>query len=130
MANRAAGNPRPGDLPQEDIRLGRIPGWEQTTVAKWLADRPRLSTQPAEWVSHPGLLGLLDQLDISVDRVLPSPRIRIGIERDPIKGARAVAHYEFRVFGRYPGGTVLPISEGRAEITEFNEIRKGDWQLP
>lgn len=41
MANRAAGNPRPGDLPREDIRLGRTPGWERRTVTKWLESRPR-----------------------------------------------------------------------------------------
>lgn len=129
-ANRAAGDPRPGDLPQEDTRLGRVPGWERAAIARWLADRPRLSTEPAEWVSHPGLRGLLDELNISVDRVLPSPKIRIGIERDSKKGARAVAHYEFRVFGRYPSGTVVPIADGQAEVTEFDELRKGEWELP
>jgi len=40
-ANRAAGNPRPGDLPAEDIRLGRTPGWRRKTIEKWLANRPR-----------------------------------------------------------------------------------------
>jgi len=40
-ANRAAGNVRPGDLPEPDITLGRIPGWAASTVEAWLADRPR-----------------------------------------------------------------------------------------
>ena len=40
-ANRAAGNPRPGDLPPEDIRLGRTPGWKPRTIEKWLEGRPR-----------------------------------------------------------------------------------------
>lgn len=39
--NRAAGNPRPGDLPPEDIRLGATPGWSTTTIDNWLANRPR-----------------------------------------------------------------------------------------
>lgn len=39
--NREAGNPRPGDLPPEDIRLGRTPGWAESTVAAWLSNRPR-----------------------------------------------------------------------------------------
>lgn len=43
-ANRAAGNPRPGDLPPEDIRLGRTPGWKRSTIEKWLDGRPRAGT--------------------------------------------------------------------------------------
>lgn len=40
-ANRAADNPRPGDLPPEDIRLGQTPGWQRDTIDNWLATRPR-----------------------------------------------------------------------------------------
>ena len=47
-ANRAAGNPRPGDLPPEDIRLGRTPGWKRSTIEKWLQQRPRVGTVARE----------------------------------------------------------------------------------
>lgn len=40
-ANRAAGNPRPGDLPPEDIRLGQVPGWAPSTITAWMRSRPR-----------------------------------------------------------------------------------------
>ena len=40
-ANRAAGAPRPGDLPAEDIRLGKTPGWARQTITLWLEGRPR-----------------------------------------------------------------------------------------
>lgn len=39
--NRASGDPRPGDLPPEDITLGRTPGWAEQTITDWLASRPR-----------------------------------------------------------------------------------------
>lgn len=41
--NRANGDPRPGDLPPEDIRLGQTPGWTTATITRWLANRPRAS---------------------------------------------------------------------------------------
>jgi predicted DNA-binding transcriptional regulator AlpA len=44
-ANREAGNPRPGDLPPEDIRLGKTPGWKPSTITRWLNTRPRKGTQ-------------------------------------------------------------------------------------
>ena len=47
-ANRAAGNPRPGDLPPADYILGRIPGWRRTTIDKWLNGRPRKGRTGAE----------------------------------------------------------------------------------
>ncbi len=37
---RAAGNSRPGDLPKEDHRVGRIPLWLTTTIDHWERDRP------------------------------------------------------------------------------------------
>jgi len=40
-ANREAGNPRPGDLPEPDIRLGGIPGWAAETIDTWEQQRPR-----------------------------------------------------------------------------------------
>lgn len=40
-ANRAIGDPRPGDLPAPQIRLGRTPGWDDETVEEWLRTRPR-----------------------------------------------------------------------------------------
>lgn len=40
-ANRAAGNPRPGDLPEPDLHLGTTPGWDEHTITTWLATRPR-----------------------------------------------------------------------------------------
>lgn len=45
-ANRVAGDPRPGDLPPEDIRLGRTPGWSSATIDAWLAGRPRAGKMP------------------------------------------------------------------------------------
>lgn len=39
--NRTNGNPRPGDMPPADIRLGRTPGWEPATIQSWLDNRPR-----------------------------------------------------------------------------------------
>lgn len=129
-ANRAAGNPRPGDLPQEDIRLGRTPGWDLRTIEKWLIERPRPNSRAYEWTSHPGLLGLLAEMGISVDRVLPSPRIKIWIERDRAKGARSVARYQFTVYGRYPDGNIVPIADGQADLTEFDQTRVGEWTLP
>lgn len=47
-ANRAVGDPRPGDLPPEDIRLGQTPGWERETIEHWLATRPRRSRRARE----------------------------------------------------------------------------------
>lgn len=40
-ANREKGDPRPGDLPAPDIRLGRIPGWLPQTIDTWDRGRPR-----------------------------------------------------------------------------------------
>lgn len=40
-SNRAVGRSRPGDLPPEDIRLGRTPGWAPATITAWLDSRPR-----------------------------------------------------------------------------------------
>lgn len=37
---RAAGQSRPGDLPKEDHRLGRVPLWLNTTIDQWERDRP------------------------------------------------------------------------------------------
>jgi hypothetical protein len=40
-ANRDAGDPRPGDLPAPDVRLGTVPAWEESTISAWLTARPR-----------------------------------------------------------------------------------------
>lgn len=48
VANREAGHPRPGDLPPEDIRLSRTPGWSERTVDAWLASRPRAGRIPSQ----------------------------------------------------------------------------------
>ena len=37
---RVAGQSRPGDLPKEDHRVGRIPLWLTTTIERWERDRP------------------------------------------------------------------------------------------
>lgn len=37
---RAAGDSRPGDLPKEDHRVGRIPLWLTTTIDNWERERP------------------------------------------------------------------------------------------
>ena|SRR5689334_1235753 len=37
---RAAGDSRPGDLPKEDHRVGRIPLWLTTTIEHWERERP------------------------------------------------------------------------------------------
>lgn len=37
---RAEGTSRPGDLPKEDHRVGRIPLWLSTTIDLWEAERP------------------------------------------------------------------------------------------
>jgi hypothetical protein len=47
-AHRAAGNPRPGDLPEPDLHLGGIPGWNEDTITAWLASRPRKPISPRE----------------------------------------------------------------------------------
>ncbi|GAA2981538.1 excisionase family DNA binding protein [Microbacterium terrae] len=85
-----------------------------------------------DWKSHPGLLGVLEEKDISIDRVLPSPRIRINIENDGARRARTVARYEFTVLGRYedPEGKIVSIAEGQQELTEFDFTRIGDWTSP
>lgn len=85
-----------------------------------------------DWKSHPGLLGVLEEKDISIDRVLPSPRIRVGIENDGALRARSVARYEFTVLGRYedPEGKIVSIAEGQQELTEFDFTRIGDWTSP
>jgi hypothetical protein len=41
---RAAGASRPGDLPKEDHRVGRIPLWLTTTIEHWERDRPGRGT--------------------------------------------------------------------------------------
>lgn len=85
-----------------------------------------------DWKSHPGLLGLLDEKRISIDCVLPSPRIRLGIEKDGPLRARSVARYEFTVLGRYedPEGKIVTIAEDQQELTEFDVTRIGDWTSP
>lgn len=45
-ANRNVGNPRPGDLPEPDVTVGRRPqarkpGWTQAAITNWLTSRPR-----------------------------------------------------------------------------------------
>ncbi len=44
-ANREKGDPRPGDLPEPDIRLGRIPGWSPRTIDRWERKRPRRGSE-------------------------------------------------------------------------------------
>lgn len=39
-AHRAEGNPRPGDLPEPDLTIGKSPVWNVATVEAWLAARP------------------------------------------------------------------------------------------
>lgn len=85
-----------------------------------------------DWKTHPGLLGVLTEKGISVDRVLPSPRIRVGIENDGPHRARSVAHYRFTVLGGYDDseGKIISIAEGRQELTEFDFTRRGEWTAP
>ncbi|GLB86431.1 MULTISPECIES: hypothetical protein [Mycobacterium] len=37
---RAAGEPRPGDLPEPDHRFGRTPVWLDDSITQWLNSRP------------------------------------------------------------------------------------------
>ncbi|MCA4741560.1 hypothetical protein H8Z64_23990 [Mycobacterium avium subsp. hominissuis] len=37
---RAAGKPRPGDLPEPDHFFGRTPVWRLSTITQWQAARP------------------------------------------------------------------------------------------
>jgi predicted DNA-binding transcriptional regulator AlpA len=37
---RAAGEPRPGDLPEPDHRFGRTPVWLDESIEQWLHSRP------------------------------------------------------------------------------------------
>ena len=46
--NRAANNPRPGDLPAPDVTLGQTPGWYAQTIDAWLTSRPRAGRAYAE----------------------------------------------------------------------------------
>lgn len=39
-AHRAAGKPRPGDLPEPDRYFGRSPAWRRSTITTWLDNRP------------------------------------------------------------------------------------------
>ncbi|QAY16205.1 MerR-like helix-turn-helix DNA binding domain protein [Arthrobacter phage Sonali] len=39
-AHRAAGAPRPGDLPEPDFTIGKSPAWEARTIEAWLKKRP------------------------------------------------------------------------------------------
>lgn len=39
-ARRAAGEERPGDMPEPDEILGRTPVWKPETIEKWLERRP------------------------------------------------------------------------------------------
>lgn len=39
-AHRAAGNPRPGDLPEPDLVIGKSPAWYEATIVKWEKHRP------------------------------------------------------------------------------------------
>ncbi|RWR15813.1 DNA-binding protein [Microbacterium enclense] len=83
-----------------------------------------------EWTTHPGLLGLLQEMDLSVDRVLPSPRIDVSIEQDGPHRARSVARYQFTVLGRYPGGKVIQVADGLQDLTEFDITRRSEWTTP
>lgn len=56
-SNRAAGNPRPGDLPPEDIRLGITPGWAPETIDRWLAGRPRKGARRGPAPARPPAAG-------------------------------------------------------------------------
>lgn len=92
------------------------------------ARRPR--TRGNEWMSHPGFLGLLTQLDISIDSVLPNPKIRQELETDGPHRARGRARYQFRALGEHPGGHVVPIAGGQHHVTEFDITREGEWVSP
>ncbi|AWN03710.1 excisionase [Gordonia phage Jace] len=39
-ANRKAGTPKPGDLPEPDEIFGRSPVWKQTTIERFMRNRP------------------------------------------------------------------------------------------
>lgn len=39
-ANRRAGTPRPGDMPEPDRVFGRSPAWRRSTIQAWLDSRP------------------------------------------------------------------------------------------
>lgn len=39
-ANRRAGAPKPGDMPEPDRVFGRSPAWRRSTIESWLAARP------------------------------------------------------------------------------------------
>lgn len=39
-ANRRAGTPKQGDLPEPDRVFGRSPVWRRSTITRWLAARP------------------------------------------------------------------------------------------
>ncbi len=94
------------------------------------ATAKRLRTRGNEWKSHPGFLGLLEQLDIPIDRVLPNPRIRQGVETDGPNRARARAQYQFQILGKHPDGKVVPIADGQHDVTEFDITREGEWTSP
>ena len=85
-----------------------------------------------DWKTHPGLLEVLAEKGISIDRVLPSPRIRVGIENDGPQRARSVAHYRFTVLGGFHDseGMIISIAEGQQELTEFDFTRRGEWTSP
>lgn len=89
------------------------------------------SSRTRTWQQHPGLRGLLDELGVPKGRVLPSPKIDVGIEHDGPHRARGVARYQFTVLGRYPGGKVEAVAKGEdQEVTVFDITREGDWTAP
>lgn len=94
------------------------------------ATAKRLRTRGNEWMSHPGFLGLLEQLDIPIDRVIPNPKIRQEVETDGANRARTRAQYQFRILGQHPDGTVVPIADGQHDVTEFDITREGEWTSP
>ncbi|MFF2371823.1 helix-turn-helix domain-containing protein [Agromyces sp. NPDC058110] len=90
------------------------------------------ASRRTDWKEHPGLLGVLRQKGISIDLVLPSPRIRVAVENDGPRRARGVAHYQFTALGRHedPEGKIVSISDGQQELTEFDFTRHGEWTSP
>lgn len=45
-AHRAAGDPRPGDMPEPDLTVGRSPAWLESTIVAWEKRRPGQGVGP------------------------------------------------------------------------------------